>query len=201
MCPVYVIILSPIFLKEKITLSRVLTIIGCFFGLYLLIKNDLNLINSLNQGILWALGSGFLYAIIVILNRNANLRNKNTDTILITLIQLLGASLVLLPYQIVNNSFLKLINLSATNLILLFTLAIIHTAIAYIIYFSMYKKLEAIEIVSFSYLEPLFTIMFGIIFFNETISLTQAIGGFCILGFTLFGELYNINKKNVLLAK
>lgn len=196
MCPVYVIILAPFFLKEKITFSRIITILGCFFGLYLLIKNNLNLTNSINQGIIWAFGAGFLYSIIVILNRKINFKNKNSNIILVTLIQLLGSSLILLPYQIINKSFTKMIHLSINNLILLFILSLIHTAIAYIIYFSTYKKLEAIEIVSYSYLEPLFTIFFGIFFFQEKLFVTQIIGGLFILGFTLWGELYNLKDKD-----
>ena len=195
MCPVYVIILSPIFLKEKITSSRIITIAGCFLGLFLLIKGDLNLENSINQGMIWAFGAGFLYSIIVILNRSANLKNNNANIILITLIQLLGSSLILLPYQIINKSFTKMINLSVSNLILLLILALVHTALAYMIYFNTYKKLEAIEIVSFSYLEPLFTIFFGIIFFQEKLLVTQIIGGLFILGFTLWGELFNLKHK------
>lgn len=196
MCPVYVMILSKFLLKEKITLSKTISILGCFLGLYLLIQHDLNLKGALNQGLLWALSSGIIYAIIVILNKKANQNNNNTDTIFITFLQLLGASLALLPYQIKNDSFIKLLQLDFLNIILLLILAIIHTAIAYIIYFSTYKKLEAIEIVSFSYLEPLFTILFGILIFQEKIILTQALGGIFILGFTLFGEIYNIKKKS-----
>ncbi len=196
MCPVYVMIFSKFFLKEKITFIKFISILGCFLGLYLLIQHDLNLKGALNQGSIWALSSGILYAIIVILNKKANQKNSKIDTIFITFLQLLGASLVLLPYQIINNSFIKMFHLGFSNIILLLILAIVHTAIAYIIYFSTYKKLEAIEIVSFSYLEPLFTILFGVLIYNEKIILTQALGGAFILGFTLFGEVYNIKKKN-----
>lgn len=196
MCPVYVMILSKFLLKEKITISKTVSILGCFLGLYLLIQHDLNLKDSFNQGLLWAFSSGVLYSIIVILNKKANQKDNNTDIILVTFLQLLGASLALLPYQLRNNSFSKLIHLDLSNLFLLMILAVIHTAIAYIIYFSTYKKLEAIEIVSFSYLEPLFTILFGIVIYQEKIILTQALGGVFILGFTLFSEIYNIKKRN-----
>ncbi|MCY1151516.1 MAG: EamA family transporter [Sphaerochaetaceae bacterium] len=130
MCPVYVMIFSKFFLKEKITFIKFVSILGCFLGLYLLIQQDLNLKGLLNQGLLWALSSGILCAIIVKLNKKANQKNNNIDTISITFIQLLDASLALLTYQIKNDSFIKVLNLDLSNIILLLILAIIHTAIA-----------------------------------------------------------------------
>ncbi len=200
MCPVYVILLSPILLKEKISFSRIVTIAGCFFGLFLLINNKINLTETSSLGILWSIISGILYSIIVIMNRKANQKDNNIDITIITLIQLLGASLILLPFQISKNSFLKLINLKTLDLILLFILATIHTAIAYIIYFSIYKKLQAIEIITYSYLEPLFSILLSVLFLNETLSINQVIGGSLILGFTFFGEYYYIKKNKKLLV-
>lgn len=199
MCPVYVILLSPILLKENISLPRIITIAGCFVGLFLLINNNINFSETSSLGILWSILSGILYAIIVIMNRKINQKENNIDIIIVTLIQLLGASIVLLPFQISQNSFLKLINLKTFDLVLLFILATIHTALAYIIYFSMYKKLQAIEIITYSYLEPLFSILLSFFFLGETLCSNQIIGGILILGFTFFGEYYNIKKKNKLL--
>lgn len=117
MCPVYVMIFSKFFLKEKITFIQFVSILGCFLGLYLLIRHDLNLKGLLNQELLWALSSGILCAIIVILNKKANQKSNNIDTISITFIQLLDASLALLTYQIKNDSIIKVLNLDLSNII------------------------------------------------------------------------------------
>lgn len=194
MCPVYVIILSHFLLNEKITLTKIITIIGCFGGLILLINNEIDINSISTQGVIWALCSGILYAIIVIMNKKANSFNVKLDTIAITLIQFIGTSIILLPYQIINNTFSHYLKLDPVEIRLLIILVVIHTAFTYIIYFAMYKKLSAIEIVSFSYLEPLFAIFLSIIVLNEPMYTNQIIGGIMILGFTFYGEFYK-NKK------
>ncbi len=55
--------------------------------------------------------------------------------------------------------------------------------------------MKSIEIVSFSYLEPLFGILFSIIFIGESINLLQIFGGILILGSTYAGELLKEKKK------
>jgi len=196
MCPVYVIILSHFLLNEKINIIKIITIIGCFVGLLILINNEIDLNSISATGVIWALFSGILYAIIVIMNKKANSFNTKIDTIAITLIQFIGTSIILLPYQIINKTFLHYTQLNMSEILLVVILIVIHTAFSYIIYFDMYKKLNAIEIVSFSYLEPLFAIFLSIIILKEPMYSNQIIGGIMILGFTFYGELAKSKMKN-----
>ncbi|MGD1823545.1 MAG: DMT family transporter [Pleomorphochaeta sp.] len=198
MCPVYVIILSHFLLNEKITVTKIITILGCFGGLILLINNEIDLTSISASGVTWALFSGMIYAIIVIMNKKANSFNIKIDSITITLIQFLGATIILLPSQLLNNSFTHIINLNSKEISLLIILIVLHTAFTYIIYFEMYKRLSAIEIVSFSYLEPLFAIFLSILVLRESMYTNQILGGLLILGFTFYGEFYKSNKKNQL---
>ncbi len=198
MCPVYVIILSHFLLNEKINFTKIITIFGCFCGLLILINNEIDLNSISAEGVIWALFSGILYAIIVIMNKKAISFNIKLDTIAITLIQFLGTSIILLPYQISNKTFHHYTQLNQTELIQLIILVVIHTSISYIIYFAMYKKLNAIEIVSLSYLEPLFAILLSIIVLNEPMYSNQIIGGIMILGFTFYGEVVKTSKMNQL---
>ena len=197
MCPVYVMIVSPVLLKEKLDRFQIVTILGCFLGLYLLIGTNLQIGSDAPKGIFFAFLSGVLYAGIVLLNRKLNLSPLygKIDSLDATFIQLLGATLILLPYQLMHNSFGKVLHLEGLQLLFLVVLGLVHTALAYLLYFSSYRKLDAIEIVSFSYLEPLFSIILSVLFLGERLSSLQMVGGLLILTLTYLGE-YRKNMKN-----
>ncbi|AEV28364.1 DMT(drug/metabolite transporter) superfamily permease [Sphaerochaeta pleomorpha str. Grapes] len=190
MCPVYVMILSPLLLKEKLDQFQVLTIIGCFFGLSLLIGTNSVVDKDAIKGISFAFLSGLLYAVVVLLNRKISLSSElNTvDPVYATFIQLCAATLVLLPYQITHNSFYTVIHLGLNQLFLLAVLGVVHTGFAYYFYFTTYRKLEALEIVSFSFLEPLFGILLSVLFLGEHMGIGQLAGGVLILTLTYLNE-------------
>jgi len=57
-----------------------------------------------------------------------------------------------------------------------------------------YTHMKSVEIVSYSYLEPLFGILFSVIFVGETLTLPQIMGGILILGSTYIGEMLKDGK-------
>lgn len=191
MCPVYVMIMSPIFLKEKLDKISVVTIVGSFIGLCLLIGGDISVASGV-KGMIFAFISGIAYSIVVILNRKFGTSEelKNLDITFTTFLQLSGVVITLLPYQIYNKSFSNLINLSFIEIVSVIVLGVIFTGLAYLVYFNAYNKLQALEVVSYSYLEPLFGIMLGIFFFGESMGVLKIIGGSLIFGLTFFKEIY-----------
>jgi drug/metabolite transporter (DMT)-like permease len=54
--------------------------------------------------------------------------------------------------------------------------------------------MKSVEIVSYSFLEPLFDILFSIIFIGETLTFPQIIGGFLILSSTYIWEMLKDRK-------
>jgi drug/metabolite transporter (DMT)-like permease len=54
--------------------------------------------------------------------------------------------------------------------------------------------MKSVEIVSYSYLEPLFGILFSVIFVGEKFTIIQIIGGILILGSTYIGEMLKDKK-------
>ncbi|WP_320130098.1 EamA family transporter [uncultured Sphaerochaeta sp.] len=190
MCPVYVMILSPYVLNEKLTRLQFFSILGCFLGLYFLIDTSIKTGPNSFKGIFFACVSGIIYAYIVLMNKKINLSPifSKVDTVYGTFIQLLGASLVLLPYQLMHGSFSRVLHLAGGQLASLLILSIIHTGLAYPMYFLSYKKLKAVEIVSLSYLEPLFSIFLSVLFLGENLGNSQIIGGVLILTLTYVNE-------------
>lgn len=182
LAPVIVIFVSPIFLKEKLTLKKVLSVICSMIGLVLIVRTGQSSTNiNLTQGIINAFLAACLYASVIILNKFI----KNVDDYTKTFIQLFMASMVLLPWVIFRNN---IIFDSTKSIILILILGIAHTGIAYCLYFSAMKDLKAQSIAILGYLDPVSSVVFSIFLLKEPFSIYQLIGGVIILLSAIIAE-------------
>ncbi|GAA0182679.1 DMT family transporter [Clostridium sediminicola] len=187
MCPVYVLLLSPLLLKERLERIHIINVVLAFLGLIMIVLSDYRTIDTGVLGIAFGTMSGTLYAIIVIMNRKISTTLKVGTT---TLIQMISASVVLLPVVIYNKLFVQLYSMNKISVTMLLILGFVHTGIGFMLYFSSYAKLSAISIALISYLEPVFAVFFAIIFIGEELSYIQVIGSTLILGSTFYTEIY-----------
>ena len=181
MCPIYVLILSPILLKEKITKFQLITIFVAFLGFVLIIGQSIDFSDAAFLGILAATFSGILYALIVIINRKYATHLRGED---VAFIQLLFAMIVLFPFVLGTNAFVQFSEMTSLAWILLLILGIFHTGLAYIGYFQSYKTCSASTVAQFTYLDPAFALIFGYFLASESLTLIQGLGGLLILGST-----------------
>ena len=191
MCPVYVMILAPLLLKEKISRVQIGVICVSFLGLFLIVGQNL-LQGSGYMGLLLSAASGMLYAAIVLINRSIKIRVNDPTA---TFVQILTAMLVLLPFVILDGSIVTATELNATAILFTVLLGVLHTGVAYAIFFSLYAHMQSVDIVAYSYLEPLFGILFGVLFAGEMLTLPQIAGGVLILGSTYVGERLKDRKQ------
>lgn len=182
LAPVIVIFVSPIFLKEKLTLKKVLAVICAMIGLVLIVRTGSSNGNvNLTQGIINAFAAACLYASVIILNKFI----KNVDDYTKTFIQLFMASMVLFPWVIYRNN---IIFDSPKSIILIAILGIAHTGVAYCLYFSAMKDLKAQSIAILGYLDPVSSVVFSIFLLREPFSIYQLIGGVIILASAIIAE-------------
>lgn len=176
LAPVIVIFVSPIFLKEKLTLKKVVAVMCAMFGLFLILKTQSSSSANidLTKGIINAFSAACLYASVIILNKFI----KNVDDYKRTFVQLLMASIVLLPLVIMRN---QIEFDSAKSIVFMIILGIAHTGIAYCLYFSAMKDLKAQSIAILGYIDPASSIFFSIFLLKEAFSIWQLIGGAIIL--------------------
>ena len=97
----------------------------------------------------------------------------------------ISKSIVLLPFIIYRN-MLAVTGLKTLGLIIV--LGIVHTGIAYCLYFSAIKNLKVKITAILSYIDPIFSIVFSVIFLSEPLSIYQIIGGSIILIAAFLGE-------------
>lgn len=176
LAPVIVIFVSPIFLKEKLTLKKVVAVMCAMFGLFLILKTQSSSSANVNltKGIINAFSAACLYASVIILNKFI----KNVDDYKRTFVQLLMASIILLPLVIMRN---QIEFDSAKSIVFMIILGIAHTGIAYCLYFSAMKDLKAQSIAILGYIDPASSIFFSIFLLKEAFTIWQLIGGAIIL--------------------
>jgi len=192
MCPVYVLMLSPKLLKERLNRNHIINIVMAIIGLIIIVVPSLNQNDSSLWGIIFGIISGLLYSFIVIVNRRSS---NSVDPLSSTLIQMIAASCTLFPIVLLEKPIIQLFSIGTHGLIMLLILGIFHTGIGFSIYFSSYKTLSAISVALLSYLEPVFGICFGVIFLRESLTIWQIVGGVLILGSTVFEKLGSYQKK------
>jgi len=192
MCPVYVLLLAPLLLKERLRAHHIVTVILAFAGLFLIVYSSLDVSKSRISGLLFAIASGVLYAFFVIVNRKATKCLTNTT---VTTLQMGSASIVILPFVLFGNLFADIGSIDTRALVMLLVLGIVHTGIAYLLYFPVYTKLNAVLISILGYIEPASGMAFAALLLGEALTLFHIAGGLLILGSTLFCVVYE-NRKS-----
>ncbi|MGJ7922636.1 DMT family transporter [Neobacillus sp. LXY-4] len=184
--PVFVMALAPIVLKEKLTPVKIGSIIVAMIGLFLIVNNGGSTTGgSYNHpvGIFYGLLAAGLYASVVLMNKFI----KNLSGFETTLIQLLVASIVLLPYVYIKEG-LDFSGLDRHSVVFILILGMIHTGLAYFLYFVSLKDLKGQTIAVLSYIDPISAVVMAAILLGENMSPIQIVGGFLILGSTFFSE-------------
>ena len=74
-------------------------------------------------------------------------------------------------------------------LVMLLVVGIIHTGVAYWLYFGSMKDLPAQTIALLSYLDPVVAILLSALFLGEPMTLLTGVGAVLVLGATAYSEL------------
>ncbi|HZG71806.1 MAG TPA: DMT family transporter [Chondromyces sp.] len=184
--PIFVMVLAPLILKEKLTPVKVGSILTAMIGLFLVVNNgEGGMDGSYNHtiGILYGLLAASLYASVIMMNKFIR-SFSGFDT---TFIQLIMASLILAPYVYIKNPMdVSVVN--QQSIILILILGIIHTGVAYYLYFGAVKELKGQTIAVFSYIDPISAVIMAAIFLGENVSFLQILGGVFVLGSTFLSE-------------
>ncbi|MEH7307977.1 DMT family transporter [Neobacillus drentensis] len=184
--PIFVMILAPWVLKEKLTSVKVICIVSAMIGLFLIVNpgaGGSSASQNHTLGIFYGLIAAAFYASVVLMNKFI----KNLSGFEITLIQLMAAALVLLPYILWQGN-LNFAGLNSTSIINILILGILHTGLAYFLYFTSIQELKGQTIAVLSYIDPISAVIIAAIFLNEGMTLIQMLGGALVLGSTFLSE-------------
>jgi len=185
MSPVFVVLASPVLLKERMTAKKgfcvLLSVIGMLFVSGILTdtgeKRDF-------RGILFGLGAALLYASVVILNKKITAISAYDKTV----VQLGSAALVMIPYLLLTENFGSIV-LKPIPVILLFVVGILHTGVAYALYFGSFDKLPAQSVALFSYLDPAAAVILSATVLREPMGAWQIVGAVLVMAAAILGDI------------
>ncbi len=188
MAPVILMLLSPLVLHEKLTGLRLTCVFVAVAGIILLSGLTLSTKGQLT-GILLALGAAALYAAVVLINKVMK-RMPAQET---TFCQLLIAAVVTLPYAL----FIRhdVLVLTASSLLPMLILGMVHTGVAYMLFFGAASKLPAQSTALLSYLDPLLAVVLSAVVLRQTMTVPQTVGAILILGAAFIGEVFGAKKR------
>ena len=183
MAPVFIILLSALFFGEKITPRKGLCAAVAVFGMVLVsdvLKSGLHGA----KGLLFGLIAAGLYALIVVLNRT--LRDISAEDR--TIMQFAASALVMLPYVLLTEN-LSALRPTPTVLLLLLLVGVLHTGIAYVLYFSGVTGVSAQTAALLSYIDPVVAVLLSVTVLKEPMSPTALLGAALVIGAMLASEI------------
>ena len=171
--PIIALVISAIFLKEKINKKQNICILLVVIGVLLVsgifeTKNETN-IASVVFGLISAIG----YVFVLLINK----KMKDIKPLDRSVIQLFMSFLVILPFAIYKNAIPS--SLDQISIIFLISMGMINTGLAYSLYFSAISVLPTSKIAIIGYLEPVIAIVIGTVIFNEQLTILELLG--CVL--------------------
>lgn len=182
--PVIVTVVCPLLFREKLTGKQILCFAASTVGLVMITGAGMKGEGTDLIGILFGLGAAVLYATVILLNKFI----RNVEGIHRTFLQFVSAIVVLFPYVIFSGGF-ALGALDRIGWILLLVVGLVHSGIAYCLYFSSLRELPGQKAAILSYIDPLVAVIVSVTVLDEKITILQIIGGVLILGFTLWNEI------------
>lgn len=191
MAPVIFLILSHGLMKIRLTGIRLITIFLSFMGLMILQMDDGALLGNIySTGVAFGIAAAFFYALVIIFNR----RMKNVNGLDRTLMELFLSLLVLGVYMTGTGEFSRF-SIPSDAMVYVLILGILHTGLAYFLYFSTVDKLDAQHVALFSYMDPLSAIIFSSLFLGEKVYVNMILGALLILGSSILFELIGEKEK------
>jgi len=179
--PVLVTVLSPLLFRERLTKLQIVCFLASTAGLVMLTGFGDWLADG--KGIAFGLGAAVFYAATVLLNK----RIKDVTGLQRTFFQFVAASVILVPYVAFSGGF-HLSSLDGKGWAVLLAVGLIHTGLAYCLYFAAMAELSGQQIAVLSYIDPLVAVLISVFLLSEPMTAAQMLGGACILIFSLLNE-------------
>ena len=186
MQPVIVILLSSILLREHLTIKKIICAVVAVLGMVLVsgVTGAGEHGSGSFKGILYGLCAAALYASVIIMNKKI----KDVDAYEKTIIQLLSAAFVMIPYILMTQKITD-VRIDLKTILLVLLVGIVHTGIAYVLYFGSMEGMRAQSIAILSYIDPVTALILSAVILKEPMTPVNIIGAVLILGAAVISEL------------
>ena len=186
MAPIFVTLISPVLLRERLTARKLLCVFLALAGMVFVSGVPQSGLPGPSEakGILLALCSAALYAGVILINKYL----AGVPAYDRTLLQLAGAAAVMIPYILLTED-LSAMSVTPLGAVLLLIVAVFHTGWCYALYFGSMTVLSAQTVALFSYIDPIVAILLSALLLKEPLGWSGILGAALVLGSTLVSEL------------
>jgi drug/metabolite transporter (DMT)-like permease len=180
--PTVTLLLSSLFLKERVDTKKIAAIIIAFIGAFLVITNgDMSIGTKMNDiaGSLLSLASTCCWAAYTVMSKRAV--GKHSPLFLVAYTSIFG-TLLLLPVALLTSPSSAFLSLSLSDTGWLFYLALTCTVFGYFAWSYSLERIDASQAAIFIYLVPLSSILLSYTFLGEHLAPYSALGALLIFG-------------------
>ncbi len=190
--PIFVMLFSPIVFKEKLTVIKLLCIFSALFGIVCVsgVFEESSVSVKDLIGILLGLSSATLYAVTVMINKKID-KVDATDK---AITQFASSAIVMFVYSLFVTNREEL-SFSATTVVLLLLVGVIHTGVAYTLYFKTLPFVTSQNVAVFAYIDPVVAVALSALVLKEELSFFVVLGAVVIIASAVLCELYDNKQK------
>ncbi len=191
LAPMFVILASPLVVGERLTAKKLICVLAALLGMVFVSgvletgggSSDL-------KGVLLGLGAAVLYASVVLMNKQLG----DVPAYDRTIVQLGSSAVVLLPYVLLTEN-LGALTFTPGTIGLLLVVGVVHTGMAYAMYFGSLMQLKAQTAAILSYIDPVVAVLLSALVLREQMSLLSGLGAILVLGAAVVSELPSRRRK------
>ena len=182
MAPVIVVAIAPFVLHEPMNKKKIPCVIAAFIGI-VLVSGFWNGGTGDVSGILMGLMAAVCFVVIVICNRKMQGINAYDKAVA----QLVISAITVLPYVLIRNWGADL-DWNVRTIAIIIILGLVHTGLAYCLYFSGIATLPVQTVAILGYLEPVVSVLCSAVILHEHMNVSGWIGAALILGAAIVSE-------------
>lgn len=190
--PIFVMLFSPIVFKEKLTGVKMLCIFSALFGIVCVSgvfeQSSVSVRDLI--GIALGLSAALLYAVTVMINKKID-KVDATDK---AITQFFASAVVMFVYSLFVTDKGEL-SFSVTTVVLLLLVGVLHTGVAYTVYFKTLPFVTSQNVAVFAYIDPVVACVLSAVVLKEELSFFVVLGAVVIIVSALLCELYDNKQK------
>jgi len=190
--PMLVVMVSPLVFKERLTLVKIVCAVTSLFGVVCVsgVFEENSIGDRGLMGVLLGLSAAVVYAVTVIINKQVDKINPMDKAIT----QFSASTVVMFIYCLFVTKPSEL-QFTAQTIILLIIVGVIHTGVAYIIYFKSLPNVTSQNVALFAYIDPVVAVVLSALILKESMSFYTVLGAVLVVVSAIFSELYDNKQK------
>ena len=186
---IFIALLSALFLKERISGIKVIGILLALIGVVLITFNrGFSFTSRVNLlGCSFSLLAAISFAIYSVFGKKVLERN---DPMGVSTLALLSGAVLLTILSATSTGFGKLLTAGGGTWALIIMLSITMIGIAYPLWFSCLKRMQASHVSIYIYMTPVFAVLLSLLILGERFTWLFWVGGACVLGGIVISTIY-----------